>query len=27
MLATIEDFLSLPANEREKHYQAVGSRI
>jgi radical SAM superfamily enzyme YgiQ (UPF0313 family) len=27
MLATIDDFLSLPAAEREKHYQAVGSRI
>ena len=27
MLASIEDFLSLPEKERERHYQAVGSRI
>jgi len=27
MLAAIEDFLSLPEEERENHYQAVGSRI
>jgi len=27
MLAVIEDFLSLPDKEREKHYQDVGSRI
>ena len=27
MLAAIEDFLSLPEKDRERHYQAVGSRI
>lgn len=27
MLATVEDFLSLPKEERDRHYQAVGSRI
>jgi hypothetical protein len=27
MLAAIDEFLSLAEEEREKHYQAVGSRI
>ena len=27
MLASIEDFLNLPEEERKRHYQAVGSRI
>jgi radical SAM superfamily enzyme YgiQ (UPF0313 family) len=27
MLATVEDFLSLPEEEKQRHYKAVGSRI
>jgi len=27
MLATIEDFLNLPEEDRERHYQAISSKI